>query len=71
LRSEFSAMKYREGTIGKASVGKDTEGVQWFITHSATPHLEWGYTCFGQVAEGMEVVRSIQIGDEIIGIEFP
>lgn len=68
LRSEFSSLCYREGTIGKASVGKDTEGVQWFITHNSTPHLEWNYTNFGQVTAGMEVVRSMEVGDKIIGI---
>ena len=68
LRSEFSNLHYREGTIGKASVGKDTEGVQWFITHSSTPHLELNYTNFGKVKTGMEVVRTIGIGDEILSV---
>ena len=70
LRSEFSSLCYREGTIGKASVGKDTEGVQWFITHNSTPHLEWNYTNFGQVTSGMNVVRAMEIGDEIINISI-
>jgi cyclophilin family peptidyl-prolyl cis-trans isomerase len=48
-----------------ASAGKDTEGTQWFITHSPTPHLNGRYTIFAEVAEGMEVVHAIQVGDKI------
>jgi cyclophilin family peptidyl-prolyl cis-trans isomerase len=40
LRSEFSGRMYKTGSVGMASAGKDTEGTQWFITHSPTPHLD-------------------------------
>jgi cyclophilin family peptidyl-prolyl cis-trans isomerase len=30
-----------------------------------TPHLDGGYTVFGQVVSGMSVVESIAIGDVI------
>lgn len=65
IRSEFSFTRYKEGSVGMASAGKDTEGTQWFITHSPTPHLNGRYTIFAEVTEGMEVVRTIQVGDKI------
>jgi cyclophilin family peptidyl-prolyl cis-trans isomerase len=53
-----------------ASAGKDTEGTQWFITHSPTPHLDGAYSIFGEVAEGMEVVHSLEVGDRILKIDL-
>lgn len=68
IRSEFSPRRYRTGSIGMASAGKDTEGTQWFITHSPTPHLDGRYTIFAEVVDGMRVVDLLQVGDRIIGI---
>ena len=51
-----------------ASAGKDTEGTQWFITHSPTPHLNGRYTIFAEVIEGMKTVGAIQVGDKIISV---
>lgn len=65
IRSEFADVRYTTGSVGMASAGKDTEGTQWFITHSPTPHLDGGYTIFAQVVEGMDVVHQIQVGDTI------
>lgn len=66
IRSELGPMYYdAEGYLGMASSGKDTEGTQWFITHSPTPHLDGNYTIFGEVTSGMEIVHSIQEGDQI------
>jgi cyclophilin family peptidyl-prolyl cis-trans isomerase len=53
-----------------ASAGKDTEGSQWFITHSPTPHLDGRYTIFGKVTAGMDVVHKIEVGDKILGFDF-
>jgi len=50
--------------------GKDTGGSQFFITHVPTPHLDGGYTLFGWVAEGMEVVDRIEPGDAIEEVEI-
>jgi cyclophilin family peptidyl-prolyl cis-trans isomerase len=48
--------------------GKDTGGSQWFVTHSPQPHLDGGYTVFGRVVSGMEVVDRIARGDVIRSI---
>jgi cyclophilin family peptidyl-prolyl cis-trans isomerase/HEAT repeat protein len=69
IRSEFSHRRYKTGSLGMASSGKDTEGTQWFITHSPTPHLDGRYTVFGEVIEGMKVVELMQVGDKINSIE--
>lgn len=68
IRSELAPLHYKEGYIGMASAGKDTEGTQWFITHSPTPHLDGGYTIFARVTNGMDVVHQLDIGDEIVSI---
>jgi cyclophilin family peptidyl-prolyl cis-trans isomerase/HEAT repeat protein len=68
IRSELANLKYEEGSVGMASAGKDTEGTQWFITHSPTPHLDGKYTIFAKVEEGMEVVHNIEVGDKIISV---
>lgn len=65
ITSELSALRYREGYVGLASAGKDTESCQWFITHSPTPHLNGNYTIFAKVVEGMDVVHKLQVGDTI------
>ena len=59
----------QEGTVGLASAGKDTEGVQWFITHCSTPFLTGRYSIFARVVDGMEVVNQVEWGDQIIKVE--
>jgi cyclophilin family peptidyl-prolyl cis-trans isomerase len=45
-----------------------SSGSQFYITLAATPFLDGAYTAFGQVVEGMDVVKSIAIGDVIESI---
>jgi cyclophilin family peptidyl-prolyl cis-trans isomerase/HEAT repeat protein len=70
IRSEFSPRRYVTGSVGMASAGKDTEGTQWFITHSPTPHLDGRYTIFAEVIEGLKVMDFIQVGDRILDVEL-
>jgi len=70
IRSEFSMRRYTEGSVGMASAGKDTEGTQWFITHSPTPHLDGRYTIFAVVEQGMNVVHNMEVGDTILKVEL-
>lgn len=70
IRSEFSPRRYTTGSVGMASAGKDTEGTQWFITHSPTPHLDGGYTVFAETIKGMNVVDAIEVGDQIISVSL-
>jgi len=66
IRSEFTGTPYRRGVLGMASSGKDTEGSQFFITHSMQPHLDGSYTAFGWVVEGMDVVDHLYEEDSIL-----
>lgn len=70
IRDEINLRSYETGTVGMALSGKDTGGSQFFITHSPQPHLDGGYTVFGQVIEGMEVVNRIARGDRIERVEI-
>lgn len=65
LRTETAGGTYREGSLGMASAGKDTESAQWFITQDHTPHLDNRYTRFGKVTKGMETLHKIVPGDRI------
>jgi len=69
IRSEVSQAYYDDGGyIGMASAGPNTEGTQWFITHSPTMHLDGNYTIFGKVVEGMDTVHKLEVGDKILDI---
>lgn len=64
IRTEIGLTWYdRAGLLGMASSGFDTEGTQFFITHSARAHLDGRYTIFGRVKSGLDVVEKIQQGD--------
>jgi cyclophilin family peptidyl-prolyl cis-trans isomerase/HEAT repeat protein len=65
IRCEINEVPYARGAVGMALSGKDTGGSQWFVTHSPQPHLDGGYTVFGRVVEGMEVIDRIVRGDRI------
>ncbi len=65
IRSEFTRLAYRRGTLGMASSGKDTEGSQYFVTHSMQPHLDGRYTAFGYVVQGLDVVDTIYEDDRV------
>lgn len=65
IRCEINQAPYERAAVGMALSGKDTGGSQWFVTHSPQPHLDGGYTIFGRVVSGMEVVDRIARGDTI------
>jgi cyclophilin family peptidyl-prolyl cis-trans isomerase len=47
------------GVVAMANAGRDTNGSQFFVTFGPQPRLDGGYTIFGQVTSGFDVVNSL------------
>jgi cyclophilin family peptidyl-prolyl cis-trans isomerase/HEAT repeat protein len=53
------------GGVGIADAGRDSGGSQWFVMHSAAPHLDGRYTWIGSVESGQKSLDSLLIGDQV------
>lgn len=70
--NENSDLKFdKEGVVAMANAGPDTNGSQFFITFAPQPSLDGGYTIFGQVVSGMDVVNAIKRRDPQQNPTFP
>jgi cyclophilin family peptidyl-prolyl cis-trans isomerase len=68
IRDEMNQHRYLRGTLGMALAGPNTGGSQFFLTHAPQPHLDGGYTVFGRLRAGGDVLDRIVQGDRIVRI---
>jgi cyclophilin family peptidyl-prolyl cis-trans isomerase len=52
--------EYREGSVAMANSGPDTNGSQFFVVTDGADALQPLYSLFGEVVEGMDVVRALE-----------
>ncbi|MBU2609799.1 MAG: peptidylprolyl isomerase [Chloroflexota bacterium] len=70
--NEDNDLKFdKAGVVAMANAGRDTNGSQFFITFAPVERLNGGYTIFGQVISGMEVVNGITRRDPDQTPTFP
>jgi cyclophilin family peptidyl-prolyl cis-trans isomerase len=71
----------RPGVLAMANAGPGSNGSQFFITYAAVPRLNGSYTIFGQLMDGMDVLKQLTPrnpaesmdlppGDRIIDVEI-
>ncbi len=62
--------KHERGSLSMAHAGRDTGGSQFFVCHSAQPHLNGVHTVFGKVVDeaGLKVLDAVRQGDKILSI---
>ena len=64
IKDEVNARKHTTGAVAMAKTAlPNSAGSQFYITLAPQPALDRGYTVFGQVLEGMEIVQRIKQGD--------
>jgi cyclophilin family peptidyl-prolyl cis-trans isomerase/HEAT repeat protein len=68
IRDELNPHRYVRGALGMALSGPNTGGSQFFVTHTPQPHLDGGYTVFGQLRAGGDALDRIVQGDRIVRI---
>jgi peptidyl-prolyl cis-trans isomerase B (cyclophilin B) len=69
IKAEFSSKPHLEGTLAMArSNDPDSAGSQFYICLAPAPFLDGKYTVFGEVVEGMGVVKQLAVGDVMLSV---
>ncbi|MDE2060260.1 MAG: peptidylprolyl isomerase [candidate division NC10 bacterium] len=64
IKDEVNSRKHTTGAVAMAkTAAPNSAGSQFYITLAPQPRLDSGYTVFGQVVEGMDIVMKIKRGD--------
>ncbi len=65
---EFTKHSHAIGALSMANAGPNTNGSQFFITYAPQHHLDGKHSVFGQLVDGMDVLKTIENGDTIVRI---
>jgi cyclophilin family peptidyl-prolyl cis-trans isomerase/protein-disulfide isomerase len=70
--NEITALKFDSpGVVGMANAGPGSNGSQFFITYAAAPHLDGGFTIFGRLVSGMDVLEKLTPRDPSQPVDLP
>ena len=71
LAAEFNEKPHLDGTLSMARANEpNSAGSQFFICLGTQSFLDRNYTVFGQVTEGIDVVHTIERGDEMESVKI-
>ena len=66
IPDEINRRKHVTGTLSMAKTAQpNTGGSQFFICFAPQPHLDGIHTVFGQLTQGMDVLKQLVIGDKM------
>jgi peptidyl-prolyl cis-trans isomerase B (cyclophilin B) len=65
FQDEFSSRTHQAGSLSMANSGPNTNGSQFFICYTPQPHLNGKHTVFGQLTQGMDVLKQLVNGDKM------
>jgi peptidyl-prolyl cis-trans isomerase B (cyclophilin B) len=68
FQDEFSSRTHQAGSLSMANSGPNTNGSQFFICYEPQPHLNGKHTVFGQLTQGMDVLKKLVNGDKMIEV---
>jgi peptidylprolyl isomerase len=70
IKDEVNSHKFLDGTLGMAKTSApNSGGSQWFIDYAPQPNLDGGYTAFGQIVEGRDVLDKIMPRDPAVATQ--
>jgi len=65
---EITKHAHVAGSLSMANAGPNTNGSQFFITYAPQPHLDGKHSVFGQLIDGVDVLKAVEQGDAIVRI---
>ena len=70
FEDEFTSHKHEAGALSMANAGPDTNGSQFFITYVPVYQLDGKHSVFGQLTEGMDVLKALTPRDPSTNPQF-